>query len=182
MSQLVPENIRTAVLLKIQQEADEIGWDSLTQIQKTDTITRWIRNPNIGGILGPLLGGDAEIRVWLKDVALRQRARNRQPGAIEVASRLFPIGFELVPGTAKDKPPQCTVRVSDCLVFVCWGVRSNAKHLFWAALNKRVSRDQVDRIMVVLVDRGSSVTPPDEVARYESLANVCGVNLAWIRL
>lgn len=179
MSQLVPLEVRERILQQIVSEADAADWDHLIQTEKTAMIGRWVRSVDIGGVLRPLLGGDAEIRVWLKEVALKHRSKAHRPTAKEITSRLFPQGCRVVESSIKEKPPQCIVETSSGRHFVCWGDYRNAKHLFWAALDAKVSELLLNDAYIVIVEHGASITPPDRRARYERIADLSRVKIAW---
>lgn len=180
MSPLVPRAVREQILELVTREADHVGWDHLPQSDKTAKLAEWVEAPEIGGVLKPLLGGDADVRVWLKEVALKKRSRLLQPDAQRVAGFLFPEGFELEDGSAGIKPHHCVVRRSTGRYYICWGAHANAKHLFWAALNARFEYGELGGEYVVIVDRAASVTPPDRKARHERLAVRCGLHIAWV--
>jgi hypothetical protein len=182
MSPLVPRAVREELLARIISEANEVDWDHLAQADKTAALSRWIEDPEVGGVLRPLLGGDAEIRVWLKEVALKRRSRLRNPGARVVAIRLFPQGATVEDRSEGIKPPHCVARVGPDRHFVCWSDYKNAKNLFWAALNALASDSSIVEAHVVILEAGSSVTPPERQMTYKVLATHCGLSIAWITI
>jgi hypothetical protein len=150
----------------------------LPQADKTAKLAAWVDAPDVGGVLKPLLGGEAEVRVWLKDVALRRRSWGRQPNAEVVARRIFG-DVELRVVGAGLKPSHAIVEVSREKQYLAWGPHSNARNLFWAALNASLERG-IRRSHVVIVDSPTSTTPADRRVRFEALARRCDVDVHWM--
>lgn len=177
MSPIVPRHIAEEVLRQIGVDADAADWDRLPQADKTALIARWVESEEIGGVLRPLLGGDAEVRLWLKDVALRRRSWRRQPEAALVAAQTIGEGAKVV--SAGKKPSHALVERDGATHYVCWGPYANVRNLFWAALN--ALEDGVVSAQVAVIERGT-VTTPDRRARVESLASRAGIVVRWLNL
>jgi hypothetical protein len=182
MSRLVPEHVREEILGLIAKEANDADWDHLPQADKTSRLSQWVDDPRVGGVLRPLLDSDGAVRLWLKDVALKRRSRQLQPDAGLVVSRVFRNGSRPAADSIGIKPPHCLVESESGLLYVCWGPQTNAKNLFWAALNAPAERPDLRETHVIIVDRGASRTPPDRRLRLETLAGRCGVRIAWLPL
>lgn len=180
MSRLVPKQLAETVVKRVSLEASRVDWDHLPQPEKTALLARWVEDPQIGGVLLPLVGGDAEVRMWLKEVALKRRARDRQPAASDVFGQLFGDRVEVISGSEGTKPHHAQGRVGDKRYYVCWGPQPNAKHLFWAALNAREDDPTLTDSWVVIVDTIASPTPAERRARLKALGKRCGVLLDWM--
>jgi hypothetical protein len=176
---LVPRSIRDELCERIAAEADKMNWDYLAQARKTATLSEWAARDDIGGRLGPLLGSDAQVRVWIKDVALKRRSRNRKPTARLVVERALGGEYHPTRGTEGIKPHHCHANGLG-ETYVCWGPPSQAKHLFWAAMNAVVCEAGLDEACVVLVSPVAGATPGDHRANLERLAQRCGLQLAWM--
>ena len=180
MSRLVPRDLAETLVRRVTDEAERVDWDHLSQASKTTELGRWVDNPEIGGILRPLVGGDAETRMWLKEVALKRRARARQPDAEAVIDQLFGGEAGLVADSVGTKPHHALTRNGDHREYVCWGPQANAKHLFWAAINALEEDRELAGAWVVVVDTIASPTPPERRARLSALARRCGIKLDWM--
>ncbi len=180
MSRLVPKDLAEAIIERVSGEADLADWDHLSQRDKTIQLARWVGSPQIGGVLQPLVGGDAETRLWLKEVALKRRARLRQPAAEDVVAQLLEVPYELVADSVGTKPHHATVRAQSDCYYVCWGPKENAKHLFWAAMNALEADRRLDDAWVVIVDTVPSPTPSEHRLRLCALAERCGVKIDWM--
>jgi len=181
MSRLVPKGLAETLLARISQDAERVDWDHLPQASKTEQLARWVEDPAIGGVLQPLVGGEAETRMWLKEVALKRRARAQQPSPAAVVDQLFPGAADVIEGSVGTKPHHALVRDENGLLhYVCWGPYANAKHLFWAGLNACEDEQELEVAWIVIVDTIASRTPTDRRARLTSLAARCGLKIDWM--
>jgi hypothetical protein len=180
VSPFVSRKVADSVGSQVAGEADEIGWDRLPQGEKTAKLAAWVESNEIGGVLRPLLGGDAEVRLWLKDVALRRRSRRRQLGASAVAPRV--LGERAIISIIRTgfKPSHALVDADGKRCYLAWGPHGNARNLFWAAMNAALDEPSLDAAYVVIVDSSTSTTPSDRRARFRQLASRAGLSLAWI--
>src|SRR5688572_8379811 len=130
MTRLVADAVREQLVARISEEADKAGWDHLPQVDKTARLGQWVDDPAVGGVLRPLVGGDGDVRVWIKEVALKTRSRRRQPIAEQVIDALFHGAATVESGSFGIKPHHCVVLVDDSRRYICWGSDSNARNLF----------------------------------------------------
>lgn len=178
---LVPDHIQARVLPVVWDQADAADWDHLSQADKARLLEGWIEADDVGGLLRPLLLNDAAVRLWLKDVAIKKRARARMPGAGTVVRAVMPLDAYVVNSTEGIKPHHCQVTFDDDRrAYVCWGEAGNAKHLYWAALNALLDDPGLERGFVVFVDFGASTTTPAQKMRLEALAVRCRIDVKWL--
>jgi hypothetical protein len=123
--------------------------------------------------------------MWLKEVALKRRARARQPTPERVADELFDEPLTIVEGSVGTKPHHMLVEIPEAEArrrYVCWGPGANAKHLFWASLNAIEEDPTVEESWVVIVDTLASPTPTDRRRKLTSLAARCGLRIDWMNV
>lgn len=130
MTRLVSDAVREQLVTRISEDADKADWDHLPQADKTALLGHWVDNPAIGGVLRPLVGGDGEARVWIKEVALKTWSLRRQPDAEEVINALFRGAATVESDCAGIKPHHCVAAIAKSRYYVCWGVDTNARNLF----------------------------------------------------
>jgi hypothetical protein len=177
---LVPEHIQSKVLAVVWREADDADWDHQTQAEKARLLERWISSEDVGGLLSPLLLTDAAVRLWLKDVAIKKRARSKMPNAHAIVALSHITGSVVVP-SAGIKPHHCLVDLDEGgRMYLCWGTAANAKHLIWAALNARLDQAAVTGSRVVFIDFGLSATKPAQRERLRLIAQRCDVGIEWL--
>lgn len=177
MSPLVPRRVAEDVLQRINADADAADWDRLSQAEKTAKIAAWVEAEDIGGVLKPLLGGEAEARMWLKDVALRRRSWHRQPEPEFVAERVFGDAATSIIAVGR-KPSHAVVERAGEKRYLCWGPYTNVRNLVWAALNAEFEHG-VGGAHVAIVERGT-ITPPDRRSRLQEIAKRTGVDITWM--
>ncbi len=180
MTPIVPPAVAAEIGRRVGDAADAMGWDRLPQADKTAQLAAWVEDEDVGGILKPLVGGEAEVRLWLKDVALKRRSRRRQLGADVAARRVFGEQAEISILEAGLKPSHATVEVDGAVHYLAWGPHANVRNLFWAAVNAAFENSALRKAHVVIVDSADSTTPLDRKARFEALAARCGVELTWL--
>jgi hypothetical protein len=177
---LVPDHVQAKLLPLIWEQANEADWDHLSQADKARLLESWIAADAIGGVLRPLLLTDAAVRLWLKDVAIKKRARARMPSAATVVAAVL-TGATVIDGSEGIKPHHCRALLNDGrTAYLCWGAVGNAKHLYWAALTALMDEQVLAFGVVVFVDFGASSTTPRSKARLEALAQRCGVEIRWL--
>jgi hypothetical protein len=178
---LVPEHIQARVLSTVWEQADAADWDHLSQAEKARLLEAWIASEEVGGLLRPLLLTDAAVRLWLKDVAIKKRARARMPSADIVVHAVMSAEATVVDQTEGIKPHHCEVALdAHHREYVCWGAAANAKHLYWAALNAVLDDPALYGGVVVFIDFGVSTTTSAQKARLEALAKRCGIDVKWL--
>ncbi len=180
MSRLVPDATRRAVIELIGAEAREADWEHLTQADKTAMLSRWVTRGDVGGVLRPLLGSDGEVRVWVKEVALKRSLHGRGPTASSVISAALGPAAAPADSTVGDKPSHCLALSEGESVYVCWDRSANAKHLFWAALNALEGEMSPLRAVVAFVETTADATPDDRRQTLERIARRCGLTVTWI--
>lgn len=179
MTRLVPAAVRNEVIAQIVVEAADEDWDHIPQADKSALIARWVAAPQIGRRLAPLLGSDAEVRLWIKDVGLKNRARGLLPPAADVARAVLGEDAVVRPKSVGIKPLRCVADDAGTATFIAWDRVANAKHLVWAALVKR-DEGFAGAIVIAFVERVTALTPQPERERIERIASPCGLTVRWI--
>ena len=180
MTLLIPHEVRERLIGLIGAEAEAVDWEHLTQADKSATIARWVAAPTVGDVLRPLLGTDAEVRLWIKEVAIKRRARSLLPHAEGVVAAALGDGASVVPGSAGIKPAHCLGHADGGTWFLCWDRVANAKHLVWAALQAAEADAGLAGVMVAFVEGVTDQTPEGSRTRIERIAAKCGVEVRWV--
>jgi hypothetical protein len=177
VSRLVPLELGDRLVAEVRRLADAADWDNLSQRDKTAMLSRWVHDDQIGGKLKPLVGGEAETRLWLKEVALKRRARAKGPSAENLAAWALSNAVPIKVADVGIKPHHCTaVDNEGRRHYLCWGPAVNLKHLLWAAINAQLDEPELCPV-VVIVERLSSPTSRHRRERFEAIARRCGVRM-----
>ncbi|MSR06051.1 MAG: hypothetical protein EXR93_03135 [Gemmatimonadetes bacterium] len=73
----VPDPIREEIRERLWAQADDLGWDRLSDVDRSAAYARWTDDPGIGGTLGRYLK-KGEIRVYIKDSLLKPYSREKR--------------------------------------------------------------------------------------------------------
>src|SRR5687767_8762006 len=73
----MPEQVREEIRQYLWSEADQLGWDRLSDADRSAAYARWTDDPEIGGVLGRYLK-KGKIRVYLKDSLLKPYSREKR--------------------------------------------------------------------------------------------------------
>jgi hypothetical protein len=180
LTRLIPPDVRVRLIARVGAEAEAADWEHLTQADKSSMIARWVTSPAVGDVLRPLLGTDAEVRLWIKEVAIKRHARSLLPGADDVVAAALGDAAGVVPGSVGIKPAHCLARADGGTWYVCWDRAANAKHLVWAALQAADADRGLAGVLVAFVEGVTDQTPDGPRSRIERIASKGGVEVRWI--
>ncbi|MFF5105593.1 hypothetical protein [Streptomyces sp. NPDC000134] len=167
--------------------ADELDWEFLSNPGKTAQYRRWFDDPDIGGELRRF-ASDQDVRVWIKDVPMKEYARaqegignfvpyvrRRFRGADEIVQFFCGTDWSVVPDSVEGKPNHCLATDGNVTRYICWGKAGVLKDLIWAALNEAI--DSTTRPGIVITTRDGETISQHTRERQARLANHCGVDL-----
>ena len=83
----VPDKVLNPIRERLWAQADEDGWMTLTDVDKTRFYEQWVRHEEVGGVLSRYMDG-SEIRVYLKDTVMKPYPRERAKDPTPVLKRL----------------------------------------------------------------------------------------------
>jgi hypothetical protein len=98
----IPDDVRESVRQRIQQEADQLNWGTLSAIEKTSRYHIWARQSDIGGILIGYMNAN-EVHPYIKDALIKPYVR-RKMGDPAMALSLLRLE-EAKPKRRFEKPP-----------------------------------------------------------------------------
>lgn len=186
-----PKEVREAVIRELYSQLESIGWESMSNPQKTQQYSNWVDHSLIGGELADSMTAEG-IRVWLKDVPLKEYARALEgigPCAQYAQHRLTPAStmvhdalgqsWNLLPGSIRDRPMHALASDGSRTRYVCWGKPSTFRDLVWASIQQAASGD-VNPLIIVFV-RESDEFDEKEVRERERIATYCRFGLFHAR-
>jgi len=186
----VPREVRDAVIRELYRQVGSLNWDEISAREKTKHYTQWVEDPAVGGELADYYTAEG-MRVWLKDVPLKEYARaieNFGSFAKYTTQRLSPpsefipqvLGeaWRIVPGSIGEKPMHCLAANGTKQRYVCWGKPRTFRDLLWAAVNKALTAPARPMIVVYL----SEGKPVDAKLRrrHERIADHCSLDLTYV--
>jgi hypothetical protein len=187
----LPKEVRDAVLRELFSQVESLGWESMAVGRKTQQYSDWVDHPLIGGELADNYTAEG-IRVWLKDGPLKEYARALEgfssyaqyltkrlahPSKM-VESALGP-GWEIVPGSIREKPMHCVITDGEVRRYVCWGKPGTFRDLLWAAVSNAVTTPTRPLIIVFLREGEQENQKTRDI--HERIAEHCALDLAYVR-
>lgn len=181
----MPEDLRRELIALLYRRADELDWDGLSAAERSAWYTRWLDDPDIGGVLDAYMTRD-QVRLWIKDTPMkhynrarsgigpyRNLANSRLPDAPKLTRLAFDDGWHVVEGSIRDKPNGCLITKGDERVEMIWGPPRAFQSLVWAALNAVVDGAQPP-VIVVVTHQGERLAE-GQVARHQKMGQVLNV-------
>jgi hypothetical protein len=167
-----------------------VGWEYLSNSEKTNQYRQWIADPSIGGILGSFMR-EENARVWIKDGPMKEYARaqegfgpyaryavQRFKGAGEVVQAAFGAGWSVVDDSIGEKPMHCLATDGLSTRYVCWGRPGSFRDLMWAALNQ--PPEGLSASAVVVTTRQGEKLRRDDRDQQTEMAKRSGVALVYL--
>jgi hypothetical protein len=185
----VPRQVRDAVIRELYRQVEAIGWEAMSDRAKTKQYTNWVDDPLIGGELADSFTAEG-IRVWLKDGPLKEYARALEgigSYAQYTEARLthpsvmihaaLGAGWEIEPGSLREKPMHCLTVKGSSTRYVCWGHPQKFRDLQWAAVNHAV--DNHTRPLIIVFVREGEDVDTELKRRHERIAAHCQLDLFY---
>ncbi|MFJ3162697.1 hypothetical protein [Streptomyces kanasensis] len=192
----IPTEVEEAVLKLVYSQAADADWFAQSDDEHTRLYQRWTDDPKIGGRLVGHLGSAANIRPWLKDIAMKEYPRAlrgetkyakyvSQPAATleEIIEKSLGGDWELVPRSKRQKPMRAKARKigaeDDELHFVA-GPSGSFKHLLWPAILDRSNGETAPWTICVIEPFSSPVTR-EAKALHDRVARFLGVRVIYFQ-
>ncbi|MEU8390374.1 hypothetical protein [Micromonospora sp. NPDC048843] len=178
------------MIRELYRQVGSLDWDDIPSRQKSGYYTKWVEDPAIGGELADYYTADG-MRVWLKDVPLKEYARALEsfgPFAKFTTKRLSPpsefiqqvLGeaWGMVPSSIGEKPMHCLATDGIRQRYVCWGKARSFRDLLWAAVNQALDSQARPLIVVYLVEGGGIIG--SQRRQHARIAEHCRLDLAYV--
>lgn len=186
----IPSDLRERLLIEIYRQADEMDWEFLSNAQKTAQYRKWIEDPRVGGVLTDH-HPEKDVRVWLKDVPMKEYARSQEGighyvryipmrfrGPEEVVRAAFGSDWTMLPDTVDVKPNHCLATDDVTSRYVFWGRDAQFKDLLYAALEMAVTTQNEPAIVITTRD-GEHVSEEAKALR-KGIAAHCKISVIYL--
>lgn len=169
----LPTAVRVEAYAELARQFDAARWEELSGSEASGMYDRFVRDPQVGGILRPFMS-DAKIRVWIKDGPAKEYRRALEgigpiapytsrayPGADAIVGTALGPGWSVRTDTIEEKPMRCFADDGrGNSMFVAWGPLSALQGLIWNACLLRVSQPSAS--ITVVVTKPSTAPLPDD--------------------
>lgn len=149
---MIPEEIRDGLRDKLWGAADDLGWASLNDSERSRYYEKWTKDSSIGGQLAHFMD-PRKVRVYIKDSLIKPYERARLLASEAEIWRALEMA---PPTTALEtfiKPHGC--RLEDGSV-ICWGKSRDWKLVLMAVFERGRSRHEGRPFGVVLLETGKT--------------------------
>lgn len=186
----IPDSIRRQIIGEVYRQADTLGWDSLSMVERTAQYNLWLDDDQVGVILTRFMPRE-RTRMWLKDVPMKHYNRARSgigpyadlvrtplPSAGQIAAQALGKGAVVIDGSVREKPNRCRVLLDSSEVLMFWDKVRNLQNLVWAGLNTLVD-DGYSPILVVTLFQGEKLSD-GERRRHQELCHRAGLEVRHV--
>ncbi|CAD6513831.1 hypothetical protein LMG27952_00790 [Paraburkholderia hiiakae] len=118
MSMAMPKEIRDRIRQKIWDKADELGWATLSDADRTIWYENWSKDKDVGGALAHFMD-PRKVRVYIKDSLLKPYLRGRLEGDAETALLAAGLGEGPLSIKATFNKPHGRLLLDGRVI--CWG-------------------------------------------------------------
>ncbi len=173
---MMPEDIRGGVRDKLWTTADDLGWSTLNDAERSRYYEKWTKDASIGGQLAHFMD-PRKVRVYIKDSLIKPYERAR---LLATEAEIWPALGMVAPTEVAEtfiKPHGC--QLVDGRV-VCWGKSRDWKLVLMAVFERGRSRHEGRPFGAALLETGKT---PDESTRnlVKDAATRLGIEkLAWL--
>lgn len=148
----IPEDIRDGLRKQLWEKADDLGWASLNDTERSRYYEKWTTDASIGGRIAHFMD-PRKVRVYIKDSLIKPYERARLlANQAEIWRAL-----EMTPPTAAAetfiKPHGC--RLEDGRI-ICWGKSRDWKLILMCLFERGRSRQEATALSAVLLETGKT--------------------------
>lgn len=149
---IMPEALRDVIRDKLWAMAEDLGWSSLSDTERSEYYERWTKDATIGGQLAHFMD-PRKVRVYIKDSLLKPYERSR---LLETEAEVW-RALNLVP---PESPPHVYIkphgrRLVDGKV-VCWGKSRDWKLILMAVFERGRGSSDYSAHAAVLIETGQT--------------------------
>ncbi|WP_262690595.1 hypothetical protein [Kordiimonas aestuarii] len=171
---IIPQNIRDGIRDSLWETADELGWSSLSDVERSRYYELWTRDPAIGGQLAHFMD-PRKVRVYIKDSLIKAYERNRLSESEAAVWELLRVPAPLN-GVCHVYIKPHGRRLEGGKV-VCWGKSRDWKLILMATFERGHAFSDAVPYGVVLWETGQTSEP-----RKRSLVKLAAKNLGIQKL
>lgn len=184
---------REAVVRKLYRDALALDWLHLPDAKHSEQYRKWIEDPEVGKVLGKTFDA-GEIRVWLKDVPMKEFARalagegdfahclDVHPYKVSnIVKAALGEGWSEIPDTVGIKPMHCVAQKGSEQRWLCWNRARYFKDLLWSALERWEKAPETSPLIVVHDSLAAPVSSSLK-RKQERIAERAGMEVKFIRV
>lgn len=148
----MPEEIRDGLRDKLWGTADDLGWASLNDSERSRYYEKWTKDPSIGGQLAHFMD-PRMVRVYIKDSLIKPYERARLLASEAEIWRALAMDAPMTAAETFIKPHGC--RLDDGRI-ICWGKSRDWKLVLMAVFERGRSLHEGRPFGAVLLETGKT--------------------------
>jgi hypothetical protein len=190
----LPSEVDRVVAGRLFADIQRLGWEDLTNVERSAQYVRWLADPDIGGRLTQFMDA-GQARVWIKDGPVKEYPRaaagvGKYATLVVTVSTQLPslivshaLGSGWLPRaeTMQVKPLRIAAYAGEEEAVVAWGPARDLKHLVWAALLAQVRSDAREWVLVV-TSTFTNPVPAAEKVLHGRIGSRIGVRIVHVEL
>jgi hypothetical protein len=149
---MMPEEIRDGLRDKLWSAADDLGWASLNDSERSRYYEKWTKGPAIGGQIAHFMD-PRKVRVYIKDSLIKPYERARLLASEAEIWRALDMPSPTAVSATFIKPHGC--QLEDGSV-ICWGKSRDWKLVLMAVFQRGRSRHECRSFGAVLLETGKT--------------------------
>lgn len=173
---IMPETIRDTMRDRLWATADDLGWSSLSDPERSEHYERWTKDATIGGQLAHFMD-PRKVRVYIKDSLLKPYERSRMLETESEVWRVLDLAAPQSFAQAYIKPHGR--RLHDGRV-VCWGKSRDWKLILMAVFERGKGAVEFSAHAAVLVETGPTAEKPRRQLASEAAERLGIAHLVWL--
>ncbi|MFC9818574.1 hypothetical protein ACFWG6_07005 [Streptomyces erythrochromogenes] len=186
----IPNLIRHQVIGEVYRQADTLGWDSLSMVERTAQYNLWLDDDQVGVVLTRFMPRE-RTRMWLKDVPMKHYNRARSgigpyaglvrtplPSAVQIAAQALGKAAVVIDGSVREKPNRCRVLLGPSELLMFWDKVRNLQNLVWAGLNTLVDEGS-SPVLVLTLLQGEKLSD-NERRRHQEICRRAGLEVRHV--
>ncbi|SIO06909.1 hypothetical protein SAMN05444172_0025 [Burkholderia sp. GAS332] len=173
---MIPEKIREDIRSQLWAEADDIGWSSLSDIDRAKCYENWTRSSAIGVRLGHFMD-PRRVRVYIKDSLLKPYERLRLSQTEDSVWQALALPTPGLNAESFIKPHGR--RTTDGRV-VCWGKSRDWKFVLFAVFERAWRHPASVPFGVVLLESGKTTNARERQLVRDAAQKLGIVRIEWL--
>lgn len=172
----MPEEIRVGLREKLWNAADDLGWASLNDSERSRYYEKWTKDHSIGGQLAHFMD-PRKVRVYIKDSLIKSYERAR---LLDSKAEIWSALEMAAPTEAWEifiKPHGC--RLEDGRV-ICWGKSRDWKLVLMAVFERGRSRHEGRPFGAALLETGRTANQGERNLVRDAATRLGIEKLAWL--
>ena len=179
MNMRIPEEIRDDIRAKLWAEADDLGWSTISDMDRARHYETWTRSAEIGVRLGHFMD-PRKVRVYIKDSLLKPYERKRLSLTEDDVWRT--LAMESRSLSIVDSFIKPHGKLLDDGRVICWGKSRDWKLILFAAFERSKRNEGALPFAVVLLESGKTIANAERELVRDAARRLSIERIEWMEV